>query len=209
MKRAGASSGAQLAGALDHRRRHIEPQRLALRRDAVGEVEGRVAAAATDIENEFAGFRVGELEQPFGDRPQERVMPVVVFDPAPSAFVVPVFGLRSVGRMNGRHKILPFFIIDSILRGRREGLALRDNDRRNDSLGLVIVAAVWRAWQPGPRFRPFRRYSAASGARSSCGSWPSARVIASATTAQPATARRPQRKPPVASLIQPIANGPK
>jgi len=91
-------------GDLQHGRRDVEPQHLALGADPPGELQAGVSAAAANVEHGLAGRRRQPVHRRQAEGADLPVDPVLQGRPCPSRHVVPV-GL--LGLVGGRHRHPP------------------------------------------------------------------------------------------------------
>ena len=91
-----------LAGARQHGLGNVEAQDLAAGRDALGEVDRRRPAAATDVDHPLARLRVRHRYEALGDRLEHFVLVILTVPPAPPGDAVPVVGLGHVAGMDRR-----------------------------------------------------------------------------------------------------------
>ena len=71
-----------LARSGEHRLGNVEPEDLASRSHARGEVDRRRAAAAADVDHPFAGLGSSRRHQPVGNRAQHLILMLLMVDPA-------------------------------------------------------------------------------------------------------------------------------
>ena len=84
------------AGAFEHRRRDIDPEHAATRRDLRRQRDGQAAAAAADIENAVARSGRDTVDQDLRDRREQHVLRRLPVRPALAAGTVPVCDLVGV-----------------------------------------------------------------------------------------------------------------
>ena len=85
-----------LAGARQHRLGNVEPEDLATRTDAGGEVDRRRAAAAADIDHAIARLWRRDRDEPVGNRAQNLILMFLVVGPSLSGAGVPILRLRGI-----------------------------------------------------------------------------------------------------------------
>jgi hypothetical protein len=85
-----------LVSARQHRLGNVEPEDLAARTDAGGEVDRRRAAAAADIDHAIARLWRRDSDESVGNGPQNLILMFLIVGPSLSGARVPVLGLRGI-----------------------------------------------------------------------------------------------------------------